>query len=70
MTIQCAPAVVFDLDGTLADTAADIQRALNRALISDDLPPLAVADVRLMIGGGPTLLASRALQNLKMNKRC
>ena len=64
MTIQCAPAVVFDLDGTLADTADDIQRALNRALASDDLPPLEVADVRLMIGGGPTLLVKRALQKL------
>lgn len=64
MTIMCPPAVVFDLDGTLADTAVDIQRALNRALASDDLPPLEVATVRLMIGGGPTLLVSRALKKL------
>ena len=64
MTIQCVPAVVFDLDGTLADTAADIRRALNRALAQDDLPPLDVATVRLMIGGGPRLLISRALRRL------
>jgi phosphoglycolate phosphatase-like HAD superfamily hydrolase len=40
MTTGCVPAVVFDLDGTLADTATDVQRALNRALASDDLPPI------------------------------
>ena len=33
-------AIVFDLDGTLADSAGDVQRALNRALASEDLPPL------------------------------
>jgi phosphoglycolate phosphatase len=58
------PAVVFDLDGTLADTAADIRRALNRTLAADDLPSLDVAAVRLMIGGGPRLLVSRALRSL------
>lgn len=67
MTIMYVPAVVFDLDGTLADTAADIRRALNRALAANDLPPLDVATVRLMIGGGPTLLVSRALQKLNVD---
>lgn len=57
-------AVVFDLDGTLVDTATDIQRALNRVLATDDLPPLDVGAVRLMIGGGPKLLVTRALQKL------
>ena len=45
-------AVVFDLDGTLADTAADIQQALARALATEGLPPVDVAATRLMIGGG------------------
>jgi phosphoglycolate phosphatase len=67
MNIVVSPAVVFDLDGTLADTAADIRRALNRALAANDLPPLDVATVRLMIGGGPTLLVSRALQKLNVD---
>ena len=67
MTIICQSAVVFDLDGTLADTAADIQRALNRALAEDDLLPLDVASVRLMIGGGPRLLICRALRRLGAN---
>jgi phosphoglycolate phosphatase len=68
MTTGCVPAVVFDLDGTLADTATDVQRALNRALASDDLPPIDTSTVRLMIGGGPRLLVSRALQKLGVDK--
>ena len=57
-------AVVFDLDGTLADTAADIREALVRALASEGLPPVDLASVRLMIGGGPRLLVRRALERL------
>ena len=61
-------AIVFDLDGTLADSAGDVQRALNRALASEDLPPLDVNVVRLMIGGGPRLLVLRALAALRCRK--
>lgn len=57
-------AVVFDLDGTLADTASDIREALARALASEGLPPVDLASVRLMIGGGPRLLVERALDRL------
>ena len=57
-------AIVFDLDGTLADTAADIREALVRALAAEDLPPVDLASVRLMIGGGPRLLVRRALDRL------
>lgn len=63
-----APAVVFDLDGTLADTAGDVQRALNRTLASEGLPPLEVPTVRVMIGGGPRLLVLRALAELRVKK--
>jgi phosphoglycolate phosphatase len=57
-------AVVFDLDGTLADTAADIQQALNRVLADEQLPSVDVDTVRLMIGRGPEVLVSRVLENL------
>ena len=57
-------AVVFDLDGTLADTAADIREAVVRALAGEGLPPVDVASVRLMIGGGPRLLVERVLHRL------
>jgi len=58
--------VVFDLDGTLADTAADVQQALARALATEGLPPIDVAATRLMIGGGPRMLVERALHRLGM----
>jgi len=57
-------AIVFDLDGTLADTAADIREALVRALATENLPPVDLGSVRLMIGGGPRLLIERALHRL------
>ena len=59
-------AVVFDLDGTLADTAADVQQALARALATEGLPPIDVGATRLMIGGGPRMLVERALHRLGM----
>lgn len=57
-------AVVFDLDGTLADTAADIRQALNRVLADEQLPTVDVDTVRLMIGRGPEILVSRVLEKL------
>jgi phosphoglycolate phosphatase len=53
-------AVVFDLDGTLIDAAPDITAVLNRLLSADGLKPLAVAEVRGMIGDGAKVLLDRA----------
>lgn len=51
-------AVLFDLDGTLLDTAADIALALRRAFADRGLPAPSDAAVRQMIGkGSPTLVA-------------
>jgi phosphoglycolate phosphatase len=52
--------VLFDLDGTLLDTASDITRALNRAFSEQDLAPLPVADVSRMIGRGSPMLIETA----------
>ena len=52
---------VFDLDGTLVDTAEDIGAALNRALHAFGLPPLAPPAVRRAVGEGGTALARAAL---------
>lgn len=60
-------AVVFDLDGTVADTAADIHASLVTALATKGLPPVDVESTRLMIGGGPQLLVERALHRLGVN---
>jgi len=43
-------AVLFDLDGTLLDTVADISAALNRALAEQSLTSLPVSEVRVLIG--------------------
>lgn len=51
-------AVLFDLDGTLLDTADAITAALNQALAERRLGQLRAAQVRAMIGrGGPILIA-------------
>lgn len=53
-------AVLFDLDGTLLDTAGDIALALNRALAEQGWPAVPPADVRQMIGRGAPMLVERA----------
>lgn len=57
-------AVVFDLDGTVADTVEDIHAALITALASQALPPVDLDSTRMMVGGGPQLLVERALHRL------
>lgn len=57
-------AVVFDLDGTLVDSALSIQLALNRALAEAGNPPLGLDTVTMMIGAGPEVLVQRALTAL------
>ncbi len=53
-------AVLFDLDGTLLDTVADIALALNRTMLEYGFEPLAEDDVRRMIGRGSPVLIERA----------
>jgi phosphoglycolate phosphatase len=44
--------VVFDLDGTLIDTAPDLIDTLNVVFVREGLKPLEYAEARNMIGGG------------------
>ena len=53
--------VVFDLDGTLADTLDDLTDALNHVLAARGLPRHARDDVRQFIGSGARTLIERAL---------
>jgi phosphoglycolate phosphatase len=53
--------VIFDLDGTLVDTALDLTVALNIMLGEIGLPPHPPQRVRRMIGGGLETLLDRAL---------
>ena len=51
--------VVFDLDGTLVDTAPDLAAAMNAVLAADGLPTLPVSEVRHLVGGGAKVLIRR-----------
>jgi phosphoglycolate phosphatase len=57
-----APIVVFDLDGTLVDTAPDLVDTLNIILAREGLPPVPFETARCMIGGGARTLIERGLQ--------
>src|SRR5215218_7427788 len=57
-----APTVVFDLDGTLVDTAPDLINALNFVLAGEGLPPLPFHSARSMIGAGARKLIERGLE--------
>jgi phosphoglycolate phosphatase len=57
-----APTIVFDLDGTLVDTAPDLVDTLNVILAREGLPPVPFAMARNMIGGGARLLIERGLK--------
>jgi phosphoglycolate phosphatase len=54
--------VVFDLDGTLVDTAPDLIAALNFVLAREGLTPVPVKTARNMIGAGARKLIERALE--------
>jgi phosphoglycolate phosphatase len=53
--------IVFDLDGTLIDTAPDLIDALNRTLAQEGLPVLPFDTARNLIGGGARTMIERAL---------
>lgn len=53
-------AVVFDLDGTLIDSAPDLHTALNRLLAGQRRPALTIEQVKMMIGDGVAKLIERA----------
>ncbi len=54
-------AVLFDLDGTLADTLADLANATNWALLQLGCPPCPVDSYRYKLGDGARELCARAL---------
>ena len=53
--------MIFDLDGTLIDSAADLAHAVNAMLGELGGEPLPESDVRAMIGDGMAKLVARAL---------
>ncbi|MDR3477501.1 MAG: phosphoglycolate phosphatase [Gammaproteobacteria bacterium] len=49
---QIAKGILFDLDGTLLDTAVDLSQALNRILQARGLAPLSLPVIRPSVGRG------------------
>ena len=56
-------AVLFDLDGTLVDSAPDITTAIDATLVALGQAPTGEALVRLWVGNGATRLLERALRH-------
>jgi phosphoglycolate phosphatase len=57
-----APTIVFDLDGTLVDTAPDLINALNFVLDREGLAPVPLHAARNLIGAGARRLIERGLE--------
>lgn len=53
-------ALLFDLDGTLADTAPDLRRVLMRVMAEEGLPTPPLSEIRHMVGDGARVLLRRA----------
>src|SRR4029453_7273423 len=57
-----APTIVFDLDGTLIDTAPDLIQTLNLVFAREGLAPLHFEAGRNFVGSGAKAMIARALE--------
>jgi len=62
------PTIIFDLDGTLVDSAPDITLAVNKSLVRSKLNPVDEGIVKTFIGNGSQALVSGILSR-KQNVR-
>jgi phosphoglycolate phosphatase len=53
--------ILFDLDGTLIDSLADLGNAVNRALVESGFPPHPLDAYRQFVGDGMRQLVERAM---------
>ena len=53
--------IVFDLDGTLIDTAPDLVDTLNVVFAREGLPPVPYETARNLIGGGARMMIARGI---------
>jgi phosphoglycolate phosphatase len=58
-------AIIFDLDGTLVDSAPDLHAVANLMLAEKGLAPLTLAKVRGFVGNGIPKLVERCLEAAK-----
>jgi phosphoglycolate phosphatase len=54
--------IVFDLDGTLVDTAPDLTNALNEVLTRRGHPRVSLATIRAAVGRGARIMIEEALR--------
>ena len=54
-------AIIFDLDGTLVDSARDLRDAVNILLVQEGLRQIDLGEVKSMIGDGAPKLVERAI---------
>jgi phosphoglycolate phosphatase len=57
-----SPALIFDLDGTLVDTAPDLLNATNAVMASEGLPLIPPDTLRHMVGFGARSLIEQAME--------
>ena len=62
-----AQTYIFDLDGTLLDTLADLAASVNYALRTHHMPERSLDDVRRFVGNGVRLLIIRAVPDGEQN---
>jgi phosphoglycolate phosphatase len=60
-SFYAAQAIIFDLDGTLVDSAEDLRAALNKLMSDLGLRPIEANEIKGMIGDGVLKLVERAL---------
>ena len=54
--------LIFDLDGTLADTAPDLLATLNRVTASHGLQPMELSHIGQIVGQGAKAMIARAFE--------
>lgn len=57
-----APTLIFDLDGTLVETAPDLVATLNIVLAREGISPVAYEVARNFVGGGARLMLARGIE--------
>jgi len=57
-----SPCLIFDLDGTLVDTAPDLLGALNAVLLSEGRHAVGRADLRHLVGYGAPIMLEEAFK--------
>ena len=71
MNLKKFELIIFDLDGTLVDSAKDIMIANNKTLEKFGYKPISFKNVKQIIGQGirVNIIKSLKMQNVKINKK-